>query len=413
MADYFNNNSISSQQKSLIAAAFLLALIASLVFFMLTGPTYHVKASILIQTKDTGIPEIDQFVKLNYPEVSNMVQKLKSVNLLQETLEKLGYNYPPDSMEFTQIRKKLRVKQIPYSNVIEISLSYNSLAEATKIVNTLGETLMQNDLKERREKIRQALDSIQTALDQVQADHTQVKPPAANVISTNRNAVDNYLKEVNDDLYRTTQKLLDLKKDLSQRQIGIINETFDPMSLNRFKSTLNLAEKQLVRYLLAGGWNSPNVKQQMVHLWKEKSRIAATLKEQLNLRLDIPIHIIENICAYEIRNFDLQIRKQELIRLISTTPPNPMTRRSVKGVNKPYESLKELEVELLEKQTILQSLNDLTLAKISWIDKAFPVKPILRSNLLIILGLCLGIAVVAALIVGLLCVEYNSYKRGI
>jgi hypothetical protein len=160
-----------------------------------------------------------------------------------------------------------------------------------------------------------------------------------------------------------------------------------------------------------GGWNSNGVQAQMKYLWKEKMKIAATFKEQLNLRTDIPINIIDNICAYEVRCFDLEIRKQELISIKTALVPSYGQPLPSSDSDKPYQSLKELEIELVKKQTILQSLNDLTLARITWIDKAFPVKPMFRSNLLYTFGFSFGAALFVAFIIGLLCAEYNSYKR--
>jgi DNA-binding transcriptional regulator GbsR (MarR family) len=410
LSEYIKYKTISSNQKALIAGAFVIAFCICLGFLFLSTPVFRVKASILIQGKDIGVSQIDQFTDFNNPEVSNIVQKLRSVSLLEKTLRKLNFNPAPDSLEFLNVQKNLFVRQLPPSNTIEISLTYSNISDATQIVNTLVETLMQDDLKERREQIHQALESIQTALISIQTEQLQSGTPAQ---KSNRYLIDNYLKEINDDLYKTMQKLLVLKSNLSTTQTDTIDDVFSQTNLARFKQPLTVSEKRLVGLLLSGGWNHPNVKAQLKYIWKEKTKLAATLKEQLNMRTDIPLMTIDDICAYEIRRFDLQIRKQEFIVLKQNSGTSTATiqRPHPSGVEQPYESLKKLEIELIEKQTILQSLNDLTLAKIIWIDKAFPVKSLFRSNILLTFGLSFGIALIAAFITGLLCMEFNSYQK--
>jgi capsular polysaccharide biosynthesis protein len=398
---------MSSLQKSIIAVVFITILSVFLGYLLLSTPSYQVRATILIQRNEFGVPQIDEFLVFNNAEVSNVIQKLKSVYLLEKTLQKLNYNLSTTSEEFLRIKKNLSVRQIPGSNAIEISLRHPVLKEATQIVNTLVETLRQDDMMEHRSKIQQALISVQTALALVQNEN-----PAAQVLQPNikRSAIDTYLKEINDDLYKTEQRLIVLQSDLSQNQMDIINETFTPRSLERFKPGITIAEKKLAGYLLAGSWNSQNVQNQLKKIWKEKTKITATLKEQLDMRLDIPIRIIDDICAYQIRRFDLQIRKQEFIQL-KRTYTSSEAKPSSAELNKPYESLRKIETDLIEKQTILQSLNDITLTKINWLDKALPVKPALRSNILLTFGFSFGLALFAAFITGLFFVEYNSYQR--
>lgn len=408
MSDYTNKYSVSSSQKAIIVTIFAVVFFICLIQLVFSKPMYQVKASILIQKNDLGVAQIDEFLDFNNPEVSNIVQKLKSVTLLQKTLRQLNYNFPSDSEAFLRIAKNLSVRQVPPSNVIEISLKHRALDEAGQIVNTLVETLMQEDLTERRQKINQALISVQTALTLV---HNEGITPPASQGKTGRNSIDVFLKEVNEDLYKTEQKLILLQSNLSSTQIATIRDIFDPPNLDRYKAILIPAEQKLMGYLLNGGWNNRNAQNQLKSLWKEKTRIAAAFKEQFSLRSDIPVWLMDEICAYQIRRFDLKIRKQEFITLKRNTagggkPPLP----SVK-LDKPYESLKELETELIEKQTILQSLTNFTLTKINWIDKAYPAKPLLRSSKFMALGVSFGIAFIAALIAGLLCIEYNSYKR--
>lgn len=404
---------ISASQKALIAGAFVIVSLTCLAFLFLSSPVFRVKASILIQAKDMGIPQIDRFTNFNNPEVSNIVQKLRSVSLLEKTLRKLNLNAGPESRLFLTVQRNLFVRQLPPSNTIEISLTHKNLHEATQIVNTLVETLMQDDLKERREQVQQALQSIQNALIMVQTGQLQSKTPATTV---NLNIIDNYLNDINNDQYKTMQKLIALKANLSKIQLDTIDDVFSQANLTRYKQPLTLSEKKLVGLLLSGGWNHPNVKNQLKVIWREKSTLAGILKEQLNMRSDIPIMLIEDISAYEVRRFDLQIRKQELILLKNNTvtgsiQPIQQTQTRYSGLDQPYQSLRELEAELIKKQTVLQSLNDLTLAKIVWIDKAFAVKSLFRSNLLLTFGLSFGIALFAAFIVALLCMEYNSYKK--
>lgn len=408
MPEYIKSKSISPNQKALIAGAFVIIFCICLGFLFFSKPVFRVKASILIQSKDLGVPQIDRFTDFNNPEVSNIVQKLRSVNLLEKTLRKLNFNSAPDSQDFAKIQKNLFVRQLPPSNTIEISLTYSNISEATQIVNTLVETLMQDDLKERRDQIHQALESIQTGLISIQAEQLQPITPAQ---KTNKYLIDNYLKEINDDLYKTLQKLISLKSNLSQNQTETIDDVFSQLNLQRLKHPLTISEKKLVGLLLSDGWNHPNVKAQLKYIWKEKTNIAGTLREQLDMRVDIPARIIDDICAYEIRRLDLQIRKQEFILLKQSTGIINIQQPHPSGPNQSYESLKELEIELIKKQAILQSLNDLTLAKIVWIDKAFPVKSLFRYNILLTFGLSFGIALFAAFIIGLLCMEFNSYKK--
>lgn len=410
MSEYTYKFSISSVQKAIIVIIFFIVFFACLIQLVFAKPVFQVKASILVEKNDLGVPQIDEFLEFNYPEVSNIVQKLRSVSLLEKTLRKLNYNFPLGSEEFLRIQKNLSIRQISPSNAIEISLKYRTLDEASQIVNTLAETLMQEDLTERRQKIHEALESIQIALTLAHNEDS-----ASQIIPWNisRNTIDNYLKEMNDDLYKTEKKLLEYQSNLSTNQIAVIKDIFAPLNLERYKPTLVSAEKKLVGYLLKSGWNTQSAQNQLKYIWKEKTKIVATLKEQLNMRTDIPTWLIEDICAYQIRRFDLQIRKQEFIVIKRNITGGNELRSPLSQLNKPYESLKELELELVKKQTILQSLNDFTLAKISWIDKAYPVKPLFRSSKLLTLGLSFGIALIAALIAGLLCIEYNSYKRSV
>lgn len=191
MENKSDNEIFSFFQKLLIMAVFSLVFFGCLFVLVLSHPTYQVKALILVDDNSSNT------------RVSNIVQKLKSITLLQITLQELNYQISPGSDEFDKLHKKIFVKQVPSSNVIEITLTHNAPAEATKIVNKLVEVLIQEDVEEGKLRTQKDLDSVQKAL-------SAITLGKKNLLSETEISRYKFLKEMEENLIKEQVSLQNL-----------------------------------------------------------------------------------------------------------------------------------------------------------------------------------------------------------
>lgn len=401
-----NRNSTLHNQKILIFVVFIIVFTGCLIRIYFTPPSYQVKGSILIEKRDISIERIDQFSEQSNVQINNILQKLKSSSLLSKTLQKLNFAYSITSPEFTVLQKKLNVRHMSPSNVVQITLSHPSGPEAARIVNTLVETLMEDNLLNRREKIKQALDSVQSSLSEIQIEQRQfVSLNQPSTASVNR-----YLPDVDAEIRKTEQQLAKLQADLPVSEKSVMEATFNSQNLIRFKPNLLLLEKKLAPNLRSGGWNNQEVKNLLRSIWIEKTKTVKSLKEELSAKLDVTkIANIDDLCAYQVKLYDLQIRQSELRSLVPGTENQPLLSEK----DKQYQSLRELEARLIKKQVELENVDEFSFTEISWIDKAIPSseQSFPPKNIYLVFGLSFCIALVISLVAGLFYAEYKNYSR--
>lgn len=404
-----NRNSTLHNQKVLVIIVFIIVFTGCLVRIFFTPPSYQVKASILIEKRDVSIERIDQFYEQSFVQINNILQKLKSSSLLNKTLQKLNFTYSLTSPQFTELQKRLNVRHMSPSNVVQITLSHPSAPEAARIVNTLIETLMEDNLLNRREKIKQALDSVQSSLSEIQIEQRQiVSLNLPSPASANR-----YLADVDAEIRTTEKQLAKLQADLPILPISeksVMEATFNSQNLIRFKPNFMLLEKKLAPNLCSSGWNNREVKNLLRSIWIEKTKTAKSLKEELSVKMDVTkLANIDDLCAYQVKLYDLQIRQSELRSSVPRTENQPLLSEK----DKQYQSLKELESRLIKKQVELENVDEFSFTEISWIDKAIPSseQSFPPKNIYLVLGLCFCIALVISLLAGLFYGEYKNYSR--
>jgi capsular polysaccharide biosynthesis protein len=404
-----NQTNIHRLPKLLIIITFIIVFLSCLIRIIYSPPVYQVKAAVLIEKRDVSIEKVDQLSEQTFTQVNNVLQKLKSSSLLHKTLQKLNYPSSPQSPEFTDIQKRLSIRQILPSNVIEVTLSYHSSTQAALIVNTLIETLMDENLVNRRQKVKLALDSVQSSLAEIQSEKLQLAMYTQPSATSRPTSANTYLTETGNAIGNVEQQLAKIVSTLSPQDKNTVEITLVPQNLAGFKPNLTIMERDLVANLCAEGWNGRRVKNQQKTIWIEKTKATDYLKEIVSQKADLTKNnSLTELCALQVKLYDLQIRQNELQLLV----PNQDKQPPVLEKEKQIASLKELEDRLISKQIELQNVDELSFTEISWIDKAIAVpKPSFPPNIYISFGLSLGAGLLASLVIGLFYVEFKKYHE--
>lgn len=364
-------------------------------------PVYRVSAAIEVDRRGTDIENIDHSYDQNVVQVNNIVQKLKSATLLQQTLLKLGYDYPIESHEFAVIRDNLSVRPLQPSNVIQITLKYRSALEATQIVNTLVSTLMAENQDSRKAKIDEAINYVTSSLANIRDQLGQTSRPVT-IKSYNPKRIAALLKETEDELGRVDGYLTQLMALLNPSQRKAVETVLASQWIGQFRSTLTPLESTLIADLQNKNWNHPTVKQDQQIIWREKARLTTSLKTILNQELNgFRVQNPDDFCAYQIKHLELELRRTELQGMSGQTVQHPGDTQAT--------TLKDLEERLVQKLVELETLDDPTEIQITWIDKAVsPVDPYFPPGIITIIGLSFSAAILGSLLVLVVLLEVKS-----
>ncbi|HEX3048427.1 MAG TPA: hypothetical protein VHY08_27005 [Bacillota bacterium] len=416
MVNSLFNNLI--QHRGLVFAIFIIVFLGCFYLITTAPEMYQVKATIQIERKDYSIEKADQPYEQSIAQLNNTIQKLKSASLLNKTLLKLNYtNMTPESTAFNNLQKRLVIKNIPGSNVIEISLFHKSTLEGTLLVNTLIETLMEENRQSREEEVKQAITYIESSLTEVRTRQLAMTAPVKRQNVLSGALYSKYTQDLQTDLQNAEGQLSTLKEPL-QAQVRAKLDAFFDRSLPKNQPRLAALERKLVAELGPAGWNSSRVKAQLSNIWREKTRIAkdlniALLRESTAYERE-NLNNPEELCVYQVKLYDLQIRQQIFKeRNPGLGNPSVNNRATTSDQKAEAKSLQELEDRLINKLTELENFNELSSLEINWLDRAIPLsKPYFPPSLALTAGLSLGLALLAVMILGLIFVEYRSLKEG-
>jgi uncharacterized protein involved in exopolysaccharide biosynthesis len=403
------------QHRGLAITIFIIVFLGCFYRVATSPEIFQVKATIQIERKDYSIERADQPYEQSTTQLNNTIQKLKSATLLNKTLLKLNYTMAPESQEFLNLQKKFNIKYIPGSNVIEVSLVYKSALEGALLVNTLIETLMEENRQSRDAEVKRTITYIESSLTEIRTRQLALIAPVKRQNVLSATLYSKYNQDLQTDLQNAEGQLSTLKEPL-QAQVRAKLDAFFNRSLPKHQSQLAALEWKLVAELGPAGWNSSRVKAQLSNIWREKTKIAKDLKVELNRELTAyeieTLNNSEELCVYQVKLYDLQIRRQVFKERNPSLVGNKSTTTSEQKTE--AKSLQQLEERLINKLTELENFNDLSSLEINWIDRAIPLaQPYFPPSLHLTAGLSLGLALLAVMILGLILVEYRSLKEGV
>lgn len=340
-------------------------------------PVYQARATVKVERRGAEIEELDQLKEESSVLIGNMIQKLKSNTLLRKALLRLERDYPIESPEFNRIKKNLQAQKIASSSVIEVKLRYSSAQETARIVNTLLEILMEENGNERRAEVESIKKYIYEKLQETQSEKRrlagQMKTPVSSIRpSATSLSKKERLQEVEGDIRYTNNKISHLLTQLHEYERRELKKALTPDNqvFSKRRPEFELQEKRLVDELLKNGWDSPAVKSLMTELWRQKTKMVQELQKHFSPKIPGPQNIIDELFVFYVKLYDLEIRRQQL-RLAGGAVAND-GERTLSEEQNVFEALNALESRLIKKLVELESIDDLTLTEISWVDRATP-----------------------------------------
>jgi hypothetical protein len=382
-------------------------------FFLIKhiSPTYGVKGSIKLEKRGRTIESLDLLKEETGALIGNTVQKLKSNTLLNEALLRLNYNYPINSPEFIKLKEKMRIRSLSPGSVIEISFSHQYPEQAAELVNTMFQVLMDQNIMERETEVKGSKEYIILRLNEIREKKLKLLEENGEVIKTlgtsqieeKRNK---YLKELGNDLNYTNKKINGFYLSLHKYEVDEIKKILTPNNwlLKTKRSKFDELEQELVFGLMNGSWNTPQVKELMKKIWREKVNTVDIMKRVYGKQIPGPENIIGNIFVYYVKLYDLQIRQELLVKFTQDTPPVDLLREKQIA----YESLLTLENRFINKLSELEGVGELPFTEISWVDQAVPPHepcfPTKKSTI--------GLSLLAVLCFCFISVNIGLYKNG-
>lgn len=362
---------------------------------------YQARATVKVERRGAEIEELDQLKEESSVLIGNMIQKLKSNTLLSKTLLRLERDYPIESPEFNQIKKRLQVQKIDSSSVIEVKLRYSEARETARIVNTLLEILMEESQEERKAEVEGIKKYIYGKLRETQSEKLRLAGQMKTPVSSTRPSAMSLskkerLQEVEGDIRYTNNKISHLLTQLHEYERRELKKALTPNNqvFSEYRSEFELLEKKLVNELLKTGWDSPVVKRLMTDLWRRKTKMVQALQRHFSPKIPGPQNIIDELYVFYVKLYDLEIRRQQLQLTGGTVVDDGEQTLSEK--QNVFEALNALESRFIKKLTELETIDDLLLTEISWVDRAtspyepfFPTPEIIfRMSVLAVLLAC-------------------------
>ncbi len=382
-------------------------------FFLINKipPIYGVKGSIKLEKRGRTIESLDLLKEETGALIGNTVQKLKSNTLLHEALLRLNYNYLINSPEFIKIKEKMSIRSLSPGSVIEINFSHRHPEQAAEIVNTMFQVLMDQNIMERETEVKGTKEYINLRLNEIREKKLKLLEENGEVIKTlGTSQIEEkrkkYIKELDNDLTYTNKKINGFYLSLHKYEVDAVKKILTPNNwlLKTKRKKFEELEQELVFGLINGSWDTPQVKEFMKKIWREKVNTVDTMKRIYGKQIPGPENIIKNIFVYYVKLYDLQIRRELLAEFTQDSPPVDLLREKQIA----YESLLTLENRFINKLSELEGVGELPFTEISWVDQAIPPhKPCFPTK-----KATIGLSILAVLCFCFISINIGLYKTG-
>ncbi|MDI6692883.1 MAG: polysaccharide biosynthesis tyrosine autokinase [Anaerosomatales bacterium] len=150
-------------RKWVIIQAVVIVTVTAAIASALMPPVYEGQAKVLISEKDTGAALLGQvFSEFSQPErgLQTQVQLMQIRPLAENTIRKLGLKMTPE-----QLLKKVEIKAVGQTNIVEITAKAGDAKTAADIANTLADEFVAWSKDYKRESIRAAADEVERRLE--------------------------------------------------------------------------------------------------------------------------------------------------------------------------------------------------------------------------------------------------------
>ena len=267
--------------------------------------TYQAEGKLLFKNRSTasytgiGADNVNlESILANQTPLNTQIQILESEGVIQQVIDRKKLtNRENKPLKPTDFRRKLTTKLIGGSDVVEIKYSDPNPKKASKIVNTLMDVYLQEQIKENQSKPTAAKEFIDRELPNLESKVTEA--------------------ESNISAFRTNNNIIDLveeKKEIvsslaiSNQQISTANSQLEGLKAQTasLQSQLGLDLDRAIAINLLGA--SPEVKSILEQLTKTESRLA---QERQRFKNEHP-----SIASLQSKKNDLT---RQLTQLISNT----------------------------------------------------------------------------------------------
>jgi len=380
-------------------------------------PLYLAQAVINVEKREYGLEELAFRTEGTETAVGNTIHFLRSDALFNKTLKQLGYR--TDGRHRKLLKHLLRVNRISSGSLVKVSLIYPYPQEASMIVNTLIETLMAEEKEKRLSELAETKSHLHAELRKIKARKGQAlsgirpdNPPRVRPAVKIRHR--EYLQTIEGDIRYTKGKIQYYLTALHADERKAIEKTLTPdhWILKSVRAKLEKEEEKLVKSLLTGGWEAPQVKKVMTDIWRLKTRTADTFKKHYNTKLPGPDNIKNALYIFYINLYDLQIRREQLLK--SAQPLSVAAAKTGRSNQTPEEEAqerawREMETKLRSRLVELEAIEGMVRSDLTWVEQAFPSgRPFFPTQRLV-MGLSLFVVFIFAWIC--LLVGYSHDKK--
>lgn len=381
-------------------------------------PIYRAQAVINVEKSEYALAELAFRAEGTETAVGNAIHFLRSEALLDKTLRQLGYRL--NRSHFKLLRHLLRIDRVTSGSLIKVSLFYHSPREASMIVNTLVETLMAEEKENRLCELAEAKSYLTDELEKIKKRKTQTvgevrtvsqRPirPAAKVQHRE------YLQTVDGDIRYTRDKILYYLTALHDHEKKAVEEVLTPEHwiLKSARTQFEMEEEKLVKSLIEGGWNAPQVKKVMSEIWRLKMKTADTYRKHYNPKLPGPDNIKNALYIFYINLYDLQIRREKLLSYgqpSGTATPVRDHREPVpqEGILE-EKAWQDTETKLLSRLLELEAIAGMVSSDLCWVERAAPPQEPFFPSRHLVLGISLSLVFIFTLVS--LIVGYSHDKE--
>lgn len=385
-------------------------------------PMYIAQAVINVEKREYGLEELAFRAEGTETAVGNTIHFLRSDALLDKTLKQLGYRL--DGPHRKLLKHLLRVDRISSGSLIKVSLIYTYPQEASMIVNTLIETLMAEEKEKRLSELAETKSYLQAELRKIKTRKGQ----APGGVRSNGQASDSpltvrpavkirqkeYLQTIDGDIRYTKGKIQYYLTALHADERKAMEKTLTPNHwiLKSVRAKLETEEEKLVKSLLAGGWEAPQVKKAMTDIWRLKTRTADAFKKHYNTKLPGPDNIKNALYIFYINLYDLQIRREQLLK--GNHPLSIVAAKTGSSNRAPEEQAEErvwqeTETKLLSRLVELEAIEGMVSSDLTWVEQAIPTGQPFFPTRRLVMGLSLLVVFIFAWIC--LLVGYSHDKK--
>ncbi len=385
-------------------------------FFGLSAlpPQYQSTARILVERQTQDIPMLDRYQILSAVMVRNELERLKSVTLFSKAMERLGLDSRPYSKIFKDYHKKLQVKQLPSSTVIQVQAMTGSAQSAAELINVLIELLMEENRADRKLEIERTTKYIAEKIEEIRIAKQELAYGRGS--APGRAVIQPALADVMKKLSLCETEFKAEQRKIPAQDWNRVANLFDENTvlIKNYRKAIDPPLTAWAGLTQNNQNNALNIKKLQSQIWREKVKTVNQLKNVIN-QIPLKNYTWDKMTFSYLRVLEMRALSEKL------TGARPMTAdtRVISMEEKKLDSLNKMETGLIEKLTDLQVSEGLTDLEITWMDKALPPDEPYFPRLELSIPISLAVALVFCVIVVCLaaaaeesCVEsgYNPNK---